>query len=565
MPRPTVAPRARPTPATRAVGPTPSRLVRWLTAAALVGLTVAAFHGVVRNDWIVFDDPMYVTANDHVTAGLTLDGVRYFLGHAHGGNWHPLTSVGHMLDVQVFGLDPAAHHAVNLAWHVASALLLLLGLFGLSGSWWRSLAVATLFAVHPLRVESVAWIAERKDVQSTFFFLLTLEAYRRWTKRPGPLRYAGVVAAFGLGLLSKSMLVTTPFVLLLLDVWPLRRWTPGEPDGARTAWERVREKWPLFAMALGAAVITVLVQRAYGALNAAPPHTRMTQLCNVLVSYGMYVVKSIVPTRLAFLYPYPRTAQLAAAAAALVGLVVITIVAIRSYRNRPYLVVGWFWFLGTLVPVIGLVQTGSQAWADHYSYIPCIGLAIAGVWWAASMMVGRWARIVGIAVFLLAVAWLAQATARQVTRWRDTETLANWTERLQPDNVGPWIALGNLYMQRGQPSLAIVQYEQALRLRPGNTAVRASLAAAMASVGRTPEARVQLARVVEQSPSARSWFDLGYLDFRDERMADAAREFERALALDPQDPSAREWLAEARARLAATPASRDSSAGKRRN
>jgi hypothetical protein len=407
-------------------------LGRWLVLALLAAATFAAFAGVLRNGWTLFDDPLYVLYNPHVNRGWRLDDALWFLSNSHGGNWHPLTSWSHMLDVQLFGLTPAGPHAVNLVLHVLNAVLLAWVLFRLTGAWWRSVLVASLFAFHPLRVESVAWISERKDVLSGLFFLLTIEAYRRWAVRPGRARYAALLAALTLGLMSKPMLVTLPFVIVLLDIWPLSRLRGMTRNPAFRApvlplMGLIAEKWPLFALSATATVVTFFVQRQIGAVVSVGLASPARRITNALVSCWRYVEKTFWPHDLAIFYPYSLVTEYAAAAAVAAGLVVVSALFLWQARRRPYLLVGWLWYLGMLVPVIGLIQVGGQAYADRYTYLTTIGLMVALVWYVGDLVSGsRPARTVVAGAFSLALIGLSVGTVRQSpcggTRERSSST-----------------------------------------------------------------------------------------------------------------------------------------------
>jgi hypothetical protein len=316
---------------------------------------------VLRSGWILFDDPEYVSAQPRVAGGLRLDNAIWFLFHPHAANWHPLTSWSHMLDARLFGLRPAGHHATSLFLHVLNAVLLVLVLFRLTGAWWRSLAVAALFALHPLRVESVAWVSERKDVLSGLFFVLALGAYGRWVERPGRLRYAMLMLALALGLMAKPMLVTLPFVLLLLDVWPLGRLAlPGRSKAARGRAQPLKtlvlEKWPLFALAAGSTLVTFLVQRRIGAVVPVEAMAPARRVANALLSYWRYVGRTLWPDHLAGYYQMRPATNWTGALAGALGLAVVTAACAFLMRRRPYLAVGWLWYVGMLVPVIGLIQ-----------------------------------------------------------------------------------------------------------------------------------------------------------------------------------------------------------------
>jgi len=325
-----------------------------------------------------------------------------------------------MLDVQLFGLAPAGHHAVNLALRLLNLLLPTIVLFGFTGAWWRSLLVAALFGLHPLRGESVAWVAERKDVLSTLFFRLPLEAWRRWAERPGRGRYALVVAGLALGLMSKPMLVTLPFVLVLLDVRPLGRLrgrprapaVAGSAAPARTFAGLIAKKWPLFVLAAASAAVTFMIQRQSGAVMATANIGLPERAGNALLSYWRYIGMALWPAGLSPFYPLPTAVNPVAVCAAAAGLAAVTVLALRQKRERPYLAVGWFWHLGTLVPVIGLVQVGMQGAADRYTYLPIIGLLVAAVWGVGDLLaVRRRAQRVAAAGAVLVLAALGVATA----------------------------------------------------------------------------------------------------------------------------------------------------------
>jgi tetratricopeptide (TPR) repeat protein len=535
----------------------PTPLARALTLALLAAATWAAFGGALRNGSILLDDPLYVFENPLVRRGLTLEGARRFLLEPHCGNWHPLTTYSHMLDVQLFGLEPGPHHATSVALHVASALLLLLVLHRLTGAWWRSALVAGCFALHPLRVESVAWISERKDVLSGLFFLFTIDAYRRWVERPGSARYALVIASLALGLMSKPMLVTLPCVLVLLDVWPLGRLAgherasgagarppAGAPAAARAPRARraparslaglIAEKWPLFAMSAAASLITFVVQRKAGAVVSTLAAPIAQRVSNALISYWRYVAKTLWPTGMAPFYPNEPGAGPAAALLAAAALAAVTALALRQARRRPYLAVGWLWYVGMLVPVIGVIQVGTQAYADRYTYLPTIGLLIAGVWGASDLLArAPRARSAAAAACALALVALALASARQVARWKDTRTLFTHTLAVTSDNAVAHQNLGNALLLAGDPRSAIPHFQAALRLDPEFPHLRTDLGSALGMVGRYDEAVAQFQAALRQHEAADLHFDLGLVYAKQRRMSDAIRECEAALRLDP--------------------------------
>ncbi len=341
--------------------------------------TLGAFWQVLDCGFVNYDDITYV-GSPHVQSGLTVDNIKWAFKAIHCGNWHPLTSISHMLDCQIYGLNPRWHHLTNLLLHIANTVLLFLVLVRMTGLPWRSAFVAGLFAVHPLHVESVAWVAERKDVLSTFFWMLTMYAYVRYVEHPRLTSYAPVLVFLALGLMAKPMLVTLPFVLLLLDYWPLGRFASGKKQ-AWPGWRLILEKAPLYMLAAASSVVTYLVQQKGGAMISFAQASFSARAANAVLSYGKYLWKTIWPTGLAVFYPYPADPAAAwkVGGTALV-LVCISALVIFAARRRPYLATGWLWYLGTLVPVIGLVQVGEQAMADRYTYIPLIGLFIMVAW-----------------------------------------------------------------------------------------------------------------------------------------------------------------------------------------
>jgi len=518
-------------------GTSPALAVRALALALLAAATLFAFAGVLQNGWVFYDDPRYVYENPHVNQGLRPGNALWFLSHAHGENWHPLTSWSHLLDVQLFGLDPAGPHAVNLALHVLNAVLLVLVLYRLTGGWWRSVAVGALFALHPLRVESVAWVSERKDVLSGLLFVLTLEAYRRWVARPGRLRHAALIAAFVLGLMAKPMLVTVPFVLVLLDVWPLGRLRGqagerGAGAPARPLPGLIAEKWPLFALAAASAVVTFLVQREGGAVASVEAIPLGRRLANALVSCWHYIGKTLWPDRLAPFYPMtPSPGWVQAVAAA--GLVLVTLVVAGQVRKRPYLAVGWFWYLGMLVPVIGLIQVGAQAHADRYTYLPVIGLAIALTWGVGDLVArSRASRIVAATACALALVGLSTATVRQVALWKDTWTLFSHTLAVTHENPVAHQNLGDVLLKRGEVLPAMRHYEEVLRLEPGFADAHNKLGSALGSLGRFDEAIAQFREAIRLGENAEFRHNLGFAFAKQGRTNDAIREYEAALRLD---------------------------------
>lgn len=560
-------------PARIASSPSGISIPAWAIALALIVVTVAAYAPVRNFDFVSFDDAVYVTNNPQVRAGLTWAGVWWAFSTTYAVNWHPLTWISHMLDVEFFGLNAGLHHVTSLVLHVVNTLLVWLVLRRLTGSMFRSALVAALFAVHPLHVESVAWVAERKDVLSMCFALLTCWAYAGYVQRPGWWRYVSALVWFALGLMSKPMLVTVPFLLVLLDVWPLRRIAgSGEHGGAQpsmTWWPILREKIPFVILAVMSSAVTLAAQQRGGAVATLAAMPLGARVANALVAYVAYVWQTIWPTNLAALYPYPTSPPFAAAGAAFVALVGATIVILRGWRRWPYLAVGWLWFLGTLVPVIGVIQVGVQARADRYTYLPLIGLFIAGVWGLADVA-NRWAlsrRAVAAAAVTLVIV-CAATTRVQAGYWRDGITL--WQRAIAVTtansrahtNLGSSLVaagrnddavveyreaiaiepslpqahnnLGLALVTLGQGDAAIEQYREAVRLMPDYVEAHDNLANALMDRHQVDEAIAQYREAIRRRPGdAQTHNNLGTAFAEQGRMADATKEFLEAVRLEP--------------------------------
>jgi tetratricopeptide (TPR) repeat protein len=433
-------------------------------------LTAVAYGRVAGNGFIDYDDLAYVTENPHIRSGLTLDAVRWAFTTGYHSNWHPLTWISHAVDVSLFGLEPAGHHLVSLALHALSAILLFEALARMTGAAARSFVVAALFAVHPLHVESVAWAAERKDVLSTAFGMGCLLAYALGRRR------VLLVALFALSLLSKPMLVTLPFVLLLLDVWPLAR---------RERWSLlVREKLPLFAMSFVSAAITWIVQARGGAVAALELLPFPARLANAVVAYVTYLVATFVPKDLAVLYPFETPLPAWKVAGSFLVLAAITIAVIRARAKAPYLAVGWLWYVGTLVPVIGLVQVGLQSHADRYTYVPLVGIFVMVVWALAE----RLPRAASLTVAGAAIAVCVALTWRQVGLWRDSETLFEHTLAVTTQNHVIEGNLGGTFARAGRFEEAMRHLEAATRIRPDHAPSVSNMGVVLLRQGRVEEA-----------------------------------------------------------------------------
>jgi len=460
---------------------------------ALALTTLAVYWQVHTHDFIAFDDDLYVTANDNVQAGLTWQGVKWAFTTTHAYNWHPLTSISHMLDCRLFGLNPAGHHFTNVLFHIANTLLLFLVLNRMTGCLWRSAFVAALFALHPLHAESVAWVSERKDVLSTFFWILTMWLYIRYAERPRFIAYLPIMLALALGLMAKQMLVTLPFVLLLLDYWPLQRFTlPSQnPTHQKSTFATASfsrcflEKLPLLALSALASITVLLVQSKVALVKSTAQIPLAYRFGNSLVAYAKYITKMFWPTHLGILYPHPATdLPLWQVFAAGLLLLSITIVVIRSFRTRRWLAVGWLWYLGTLVPVIGLVQVGLQQMADRYTYVPLIGLFIIIAWGPAELMGKRKYRntlLAAAAVIILSA--LTILTWLQLPRWKNSIALYKHTVAVTANNDILHYNLGVLLARQGNIDEAIKHWSEALKIKPDQPTIHKNLAVLLTRQG----------------------------------------------------------------------------------
>ena len=514
-----------------------------LIAVILAVLAFLPYAQTAGHDFIDFDDTVFVTDNPEVKAGISWEGIQWAVTTFHAGNWLPLTWMSHMLDVSLFGMEPGWHHLVNVLIHALSAALLFLALFRMTGTVWPSAFVAVLFGIHPLHVESVAWVAERKDVLSGLFFMLVLLSYDRYVRRGGAGSYLVVVLCFVLGLLSKSMLVTVPFVLLLLDVWPLGRTSftvaANGPVGRPVPWSKLLlEKLPFIFMTISVSAITVAAQREGGAMNLMERELLPfgVRLANALVSYAAYLGKTFWPRSLAFIYPH-QGANLEGWKITLsaVVLVSVTLMVIRQFR-RPYLAVGWLWYVGMLVPVIGLVQVGKQAMADRYTYLPLIGIFIMIAWSLkdiSSSASSLRKKIIAGAAGVVLLAFLIAAIA-QASYWRDYPTLLRHAIKEVPDN---WLAhrmLGNVLSERGATEEAIAEYRESIRIQPWNSYGHNNLAVELARQGKYNEAIEHYREAIRIRPSyAEAYNNLGNALAVQGRRDEAIEQYREALRLRP--------------------------------
>jgi tetratricopeptide (TPR) repeat protein len=564
--------------ATPAAGPAVSRLATRDVYAAVVVcvllvLAITVVFGQTFNfDFINYDDEIYVYDNPHVTAGVTAEGVAWAFSSRHSCNWHPLTWLSHMIDCELYSLHAGGHHLTNVVLHAVTAILLFLVLWRMTFSLWPSAFVAAVFAIHPLRVESVAWVAERKDVLSGLFFMLTLWAYLGYVRHRFSLtRYLSVIILFALGLMSKPILVTLPFVLLLLDYWPLGRLTAGRADkplAASQTWRRlIVEKIPLLLLAAASCAVTIWAQKdAIERLDELP---LLSRIGGALLAYASYLGQFFYPLGLAVFYPHPTTGLPAwKVVAAMLLLTGISLVALIRWRRNPYLFVGWFWYLGMLVPVIGLVQVGSQAMADRYTYLPQIGLSIALTWGAIALgqtflatdkkpgMAGRTslsARTTassgpwpwGVAAALLLAALTACAW-RQTSFWQNGETLWTQTLRCTGPNALTHFNLAVELMNQKRYDEAIGHYEETLQLRPRANLAHYYLGFVLERQGQTAEAIAEYKKAIEIVPAlVLPHSRLGDALYQCGRFDEAVVEFQRVLQLAPKEPLAHDRLGNA--------------------
>jgi Flp pilus assembly protein TadD len=530
-------------PATQASPPL-SRSALWISVG-LIAAVLIVYTRVRQFGFVTWDDPQYVSENPHVLGGLGWQSIRWAFTKTDAGLWLPLTWLSFMLDVEVWGPGAGGHHVTNVVLHVANTLLLFGLLQRTTGALGRSAFVAALFAVHPLHVESVAWVTERKDVLSTFCGVLTLWAYVGYVKRPTVMRYVAVVAAFALGLMAKPMVVTLPFLLLLMDVWPLGRLRLTEPTrrsvtaavwGQRSVLMRLlREKIPLLVIALLSSVVTYVAQKGAGAVSVLEALPLDDRIRNALVSYVAYIAKMLWPSNLAGLYPYHplSPAWVFGSAVLLVGITASVLLAATRY---PYLLVGWFWYLGTLLPVIGLVQVGTQARADRFTYIPLIGLFIV-IAWGASDLAARWPRrpaVLKTAAFVVVTACAVTARA-QVGYWRDSLTFWQHTVDVTTDNARAHGNLGLVLADLGRASEAITHYTEAIRISPELADVHSNLGNALAGQGRTEDAVAHYREALRIDPNQLTAHNgLGSALDDQGRYAEAITHYRDALRIDPR-------------------------------
>jgi protein O-mannosyl-transferase len=511
--------------------------VKWLICLGLGLVTLSLYLPVLRHGFVEYDDQQYVTDNPRVQAGLTWAGFIWAFGF-HAGNWHPLAWLSHMLDCQLYGANAAGHHLTNVLLHIASTLLLFSVLNRVTNAMWRSAWVAALFAWHPLHVESVAWVAERKDVLCAFFWMLTLWLYVRYVAKPSLAHYFFTLGSFAFCLMSKPMGVTLPFVLLLLDYWPLQRLV-GDGRRVTVGLRLVREKIPFLALSFVACVLTLCAQELAIVSTAGLPIAQ--RIAHVLAAYNHYLMAMFVPQNLAVYYPYQFHLPTSTIVGAVIVLGLITFFAIKDFSRRPYLMVGWLWYLGTLVPVIGLVQVGDQAWADRYTYLPLVGLSVPMVWFAFETIKSR---VILQSVSVIVAILLIVATSVQLGYWKNTRTLFEHTAQVTQQNSLAATILGSLLAKEGKLDKAMEYYQTALRYTPNFPEAHFFLGNALDEQGKLDEAVAEYQKSLWFRPTQeQTHIFMGIALAKQKKYDEAIVHYTAALKLNPDSAVAENNLA----------------------
>ena len=498
----------------------------------LAVITIGVYWQVGGHEFVNFDDKDYITENQHVQEGLTLKSIVWAFTSTHASNWHPLTWLSHMLDCQIFGLNPGGHHLTSVFFHILNSILLFLVFNKMTGAFWKSAFIAVLFAVHPLHVESVAWASERKDVLSTFFWMLTMGAYAFYVENPGIKKYLTVVLLFVIGLMAKPMIITLPFVLLVLDYWPLGRF-----NKISSALKLIKEKIPLFIFAVASGIVTFFVQQSGGAVRSFDSMPLFVRISNAIVSYINYIIKMLMPHNLAVLYPHPGMPPVWQVAGAFLLLVFISFIAVKTLEKQPYFAAGWLWYLGTLVPVIGLVQVGQQAMADRYTYIPLTGIFII-ITWGISDLFAAWRyqykkqSLVTVSAIIISI--LIVLTWFQLTYWNNSITLFTHAIKATENNSVAHNNLGNALKYHGRLSEATAHYTEALRIRPKYAKAHNNLGNALADQGKLSEAISHYYEALRIDPDyVLAYNNLGNVLAGHGRISEAIKYYIEALRIRP--------------------------------
>jgi len=485
---------------------------RLIYTVILVLLTLFFFYGIRDLGFLIIDDHLYVTNNPHVQQGLTWESIQWAFTTVHAEFYHPLTWLSLMLDTTLFGQGPFGYHLTNLLLHVASSVILFLAFSAVTGMNFRSFVLAALFALHPLHVEAVAWISERKEVLCGFFWIAAIYAYFRYVQNPNVLRYGLMAFLFLLGMLSKSMIVTFPFALLLLDAWPLKRW----PNGEKTAVDLIIEKLPLFAITAAGIGATLFAQQAGDGIVGIEAYSMTSRIANAIVSYKAYLINTFMPVDLAVFYPFRLDMTVLEVAAAFLLLGSVSLLAISLFYKKPYLLVGWCWFLGILVPVIGIVKIGDFAMADRYMYMPVLGLLFAAIWLLADTL-GKYqpGKIFLGAASILIIALAGMVSQSYLEKWQDSKTLFTHAATAAAPNHFAHYSLGHIFAGKGKMAEAETHFTIAVSLRPDKQTQRIDLGRVIAARGRLEEASRHFQKVIQMNPDnrdARFYMGLSLLD-----------------------------------------------------
>jgi len=540
------------------IGFVSTRQTKILIVLILIVLTLSAYWQVQNLEFVNYDDQLYVTHNFKTRAGITWSNISYSFTDIRTSNWHPLTMMSHMLDWELFNDKAGGHHWTSLIIHILNTVLLFLFLSKSTGTIWRSALVSALFAVHPINVESVAWIAERKNVLSTFFWLLTMLFYIGYVKRPGWKTYLPVVICFALGLMSKPMLVTLPFVLLLIDYWPLNRTeidTQNETVVQPFFKNRrdplsflLLEKIPLFVLTTISIIVTVYAARNASTIvhfNLIPMSQRIN---NAILSYALYLKQLFWPNDLTVLYLHADLQIIEILPAAFL-LIVVTGICCRYYKQYPYLIFGWFWYLGTLVPVIGIVQVGSQSMADRYAYIPFIGMFISLSWVAADLVRNRLLKIIAVFFIVFVLIGLSVATHKQISYWKNSFTLFERALRVTNGNAIALIGMGNELIKQGKIDDAILYFQEAIKVNPKNPVnyvAFLSLGHALSLQKKDAEAIEAFRKSLAINPTCtEAYHKLGFVLFQSGRVDEAIAAYQKAIAFNSDYPTYHDSLGNA--------------------
>jgi len=516
-----------------------------LVVLILIILILGVYWPVQNYEFISYDDSLYVTDNSIVQNNITFESIKNTFVHFNTGHWHPLTMMSHMLDWQLFRDKAGGHHWTNVIIHIFNTILFFLLLNKLTGAMWRSALVATLFAIHPLNVESVAWIAERKNVLSTSFLILTMFLYVWYVKSPNWRRYLPVFICFALGLMSKSMLVTLPFILLLIDYWPLNRWQINTQrddyylgikelirKNSNKIFNLILEKVPLFILSIISSYFTIYASKYVSDISSIKAFPIGERIANAVVSYTLYIKKMFLPTDLAVFYPLSKI-PIWQFFIALLFLVSITLFVCRYFRKYPYLFVGWFWYLGTLVPVIGLMQVGSQAMADRYAYVPLMGIFIMLAWGISDIAYTRISKNIIVTVSVLSLFYLVVLTIIQIHYWSDTTSLLEQTLKVTKNNFIARLGLGNELLKKNKIDEAIKHYHASLILYPDNDKILVGYAWALHIKGENSKALPMLRKALRVNPQLLDAHNkLGFILFQEGYLDEAIIEYYKAVALD---------------------------------